>query len=372
MKRVLLLNHDFPPAGGSGVQRVMKFCRYLPEFGWQPTVLSSSCDWQALDDSLLREIPADTEVYRLTYPSHHHAGRWAATAISLLRGLLPAHVVQALSQGLQWRAVQLSRKLLVPDYAALWSLKAIVKAMRLSSRARFDAVLTSGPPHSSHMVGYVLRQCRLTPKWVADFRDPWTSYMGMSPRRGLEYRAGRLLEPEVLRVADAVVTVSAGYAKTLQLSPKDGRKLHLVPNGFDPADIPVDFTRAVAKDCLHIHYNGLLYRPRTPAHFFQALVLCLKDLRPLCPVQATFTGLGEFSSLVGEMDLGETVKDIGRQSHAESLRISRGSGTTVPEVNQLLKRFTEAQKMVKQLQKLGPKGLLKSMGGLGKGMMPFG
>ena len=237
MLRLLVVTYYFPPSGGGGVQRPTKWVKYLPEAGVQPTVLTvREGAYPHLDPTQMDDVPAGVEVVRTAAPDPFGlygrlTGRSRDEAVAARTGRV-GESPSAAERAARW----VRANVFVPDARVGWVPFAARAARRLHRERPFDAVLTTGPPHSAHLVGRVMH--RLGARWVADFRDPWTDihYQSALSRSGAAARLDARLEAAVLREADAVLTVSEPLARGLQA--KARVPVHVIPNGFDPDDFP--------------------------------------------------------------------------------------------------------------------------------------
>lgn len=232
MKRLLVISYYWPPTGGSGVQRWVKFSKYLPQFGWQPVIYTPENPEQlAVDESLLKDIPAEAEVIK----------RPILEPYSFYRKLLGTKKseVNPLNAGKksfkQKLSVWLRGNFFIPD-PRVWWVRPSVRFLKEYLREHpVDAVVTTGPPQSMHLIGRGLKRA-LGVKWIADFRDPWTEmfyfkHMGLS---GWAKKRHRKLEQSVIDEADMVIAVSPLVQADFQANTKT--PVHLVTNGFDPDD----------------------------------------------------------------------------------------------------------------------------------------
>ncbi len=256
--RVLLVTYYFPPSGGAGVQRPLKWVRYLPAAGVEPVVLTVRAGaYPHLDTGMLADVPAGTEVFRTAAPDPFGlygqlTGRSRGEAVAARTG----HV--GLSERPAERASRwLRANVFVPDARVGWVPFALRAARRMHRARPFDAVVTTGPPHSAHLVGLALKRAGLP--WLADFRDPWTQihYTGALGRTRLAARTDAALERRVLHAADRVVTVSEPLRDDL-LAIAPTARISVVRNGFDPADFagPPPLVRT---DRFELAYVGSLY-----------------------------------------------------------------------------------------------------------------
>ncbi len=256
--RLLVVTYYFPPSGGAGVQRPLKWVRYFRETGIEPVVLTVRAGaYPALDASLQADVPVGTTVVRTRAPDPFGlygrlTGRSRGEAVAARTGTVGQ------SRSLPERASRWARaNLFVPDARVGWVPFAVRAAHRLYRETPVDAVLTTGPPHSAHLVGRALAR-RLGLPWIADLRDPWTDihYTGALGRSAWAQRLDARLEASVLREASALITVTAPLQDAF--AQKAGRPVALVRNGFDPADFPA-VGPAPARGPFEVLYTGTLY-----------------------------------------------------------------------------------------------------------------
>ena len=267
--RLLLIAFYFPPAGGGGVQRTLKFCRHLPEFGVDVDVLApSDPKWFAVDEPLLHEIPAATTVHRSRFLGPRSSFRGDA-----LRG----------SSGLRRAAVHARyayERALIPDKAAPWAATAVPAAVRIVRRRHIDAIMTTSPPPSVHLIGAAVAAATSRP-WVADLRDSWLAHphrryerRGVRAKRAVE----RTMARTVARRANALVAVTEGIAAELRgLDPSAAGKTHVIGHGVDLSDF--DGLAYAPEGPFTIVHTGAFFGQRSPRPFLTA-VRDLLDRRP--------------------------------------------------------------------------------------------
>ena len=172
MKKVLVIVYYWPPSGGAGVQRWLKFVKYLPESGWQPTVITTTKgDYPAIDESLCKEVPNGIKVIQTQTPTF-------GKLFKKINGKISDVPYGSLEKGSNDSAMKkffiwFRLNLVIPDARTLWNKYAYKTASKELLTNKYDAVITSGPPHSTHLVGLKLKK-KYNIKWTADFRDPWT------------------------------------------------------------------------------------------------------------------------------------------------------------------------------------------------------
>jgi glycosyltransferase involved in cell wall biosynthesis len=237
-RKVLVISYFFPPLGGAGVQRTLKFVAYLPENGYEPLVLTTRArDYPAKDASLLADLPAGTLVVRTPDP---RALRLATLGFDYLR----LNRLRALAA---W-----------PDEASAWIPAATIAAVRLVHRHRPAVIYSSAPPFSAHVVGWLASRLTGTP-WVADFRDEFSANPDAEGRTGLVVRMNAALERRVVAGATKVVTV-ADYFEVHGAPPKSEKRVTIV-NGVDPADVG-HATDPGESDVFRLSFVGTLYGDR--------------------------------------------------------------------------------------------------------------
>jgi glycosyltransferase involved in cell wall biosynthesis len=280
-KKVLFISYFFPPVGGGGVQRSVKFVKYLPAFGWAPIVLTSrqAYDFDH-DDTLLAEIPPETQVHRTTSVEPMRAVRRVVKR-RWERALAGADGGAAGARGsLKPRLlVALKNALFVPDNEIPWLPFAVGRGCGIIARERPDAIYSTASPYTDHLVALQLARRSGLP-WIADFRDFWVDRASFPPirwRRAIE----RKLELQVLREASHVVTVSPLITETFRgRVPAQGYTT--IPNGYDEADFAGAPDAGPEPGIFRLTYTGILNKERDATPVFEALARLLAaraDLR---------------------------------------------------------------------------------------------
>jgi glycosyltransferase involved in cell wall biosynthesis len=316
--RVLIVSFYFPPAGGGGVQRVLKLCRHLPELGVEVDVLApDDPKWSALDPGLAADIPPTTTVHRARYRGPSHAQTPAAR-------LAAAHGVRALGV----RAALLGRRVLLPDPEIAWFADALRAGVRAVREREIDVVLSTSPPNSIHVVGAAIARRAGVPL-VADFRDSWLA----NPHRRYErrsVRAKRAAERRIARAAlrrvAAVSAVTPSIAEEAGALAPPGTPVRVVANGCDFDEF--DGLAYVRGERMRIVHAGSFFGQRTPRPFLGALATLLRERPELRGrVQAAF--LGELRPEDREWALGLGLGDAlaleGFRPHAEALAAMRAA-----------------------------------------------
>ena len=236
LRNLLLVSYQFPPIGGSGVQRALKLARYLPRAGWRAHVISAGhTHYPLLDPSLTCGDGDDIVVHRTC--GLEPAGMARAICRHLAQDGSVPWWLSAFEDRLYWRLDRVCGGLSLPEAEMLWVPAAIRQARRLVERHDIEAVITSSPPHSTHLVGMNLKR-RLGLPWIADLRDPILDNFSYRPSGRLADRFWRWLERSVVHQADRVVVTCPELAQRLSsryADVKPGRFV-TITNGYDPAD----------------------------------------------------------------------------------------------------------------------------------------
>ena len=239
-RRLLFVTYYFPPSGGPGVQRSLKFTKYLPQFGWQPTILTvepEHASYSELDPDLGEEVPLSVNVER-TYAWDPYA-LYARVLQKQKQDVVSVGFLGEAKMNLRQRTARWVRaNIFLPDARVGWVPFAVKRGNELLRRERFDAVMTTGPPHSTHLIGAALARRHRIP-WLTDFRDPWTEidYYADLPMTAPARAIDSLMERLVLRRATAGTVISDVMRHQLQRAVP--LPIDVIENGFDPTDFDV-------------------------------------------------------------------------------------------------------------------------------------
>ena len=311
MKKVLIITYYWPPSGGGGVQRWLKFTKYLREFGWEPVIYThSNGEVPVIDHSLENEIPQDIEVIKRPI--------WEPFSIyKKLTGQKSSEKVQTgfLSEGkkpglMQKIATWIRGNFFIPDARCFWIKPSARYLDKEIKRIAPDVIVTTGPPHSMHLIAEKLRQKHNIP-WIADFRDPWTN-IDFYPRLMLTSIADKIhrkLEAKVLKKADQVLTVSKNWA--LDFKNLGAGNVEVITNGFDPDDFPEETPSP--ESYFSLTHAGYLNEDRNPVKLWDTLgQLVKKDEKFNQALKIRFIGKTDRSVF-------ESLKYHGLENHIENI-----------------------------------------------------
>lgn len=290
IKKVLIITYYWPPTGGAGVQRWLKFSKYFRQFGWEPVIYTpSNPDFPIRDETLLKDIPENITVLKTPITEPYDIYR------KIMRKKKTETVNQGfLSEGkentfLQSAMIWVRGNFFIPDARKFWIKPSVAYLSDYVQKNRIDAVISTGPPHSMHLIAMGLKQKHNIP-WIADFRDPWTQIDFYSQLKLSSYADNRhkKLENQVLTRADKVVTVSPTCGTDLEKLGK--RKVDVITNGFDTDDFKFTGSLNLLEGFL-FHHIGALNKDRNPYTLWKVLGdLCKEKPELKKDLKLRFTG----------------------------------------------------------------------------------
>ena len=237
MKRVLIISYYWPPTGGSGVQRWVKFAKYLPSEGWQPVIYTPENPEQlAVDESLAAEVPEDAEIVKTRIIEPYELYKRVLRRSGHSKEAVEVNPVNAQNKSLLQKAAMWIRgNLFRPDPRCLWIGPSVRFLKKYLAEHTVDLIVSTGPPQSMHMIGLRLSRETGLP-WISDFRDPWTKifyFKHLSMTSATEKWHSKM-EKKVLDEASAVVAVSPLVQQEFQ--EMTDTPVELITNGFDECD----------------------------------------------------------------------------------------------------------------------------------------
>lgn len=336
MKRVLIITYYWPPNGGAGVQRWLKMAKYLPQHGWRPVVYTpENPEIITPDEALSKEVPAEAEI--IMRPIHEPyafykrlTGRKAHEKVHL--GFLNEGAKKkSLREDL---AVWVRGNAFIPD-ARVWWVRPSVKFLTGYLREHpVDAMVSTGPPHSMHLIALGLKKEFPDLRWIADWRDPWTNIDFYDQLKLTTWadRKHHRLEREVVTRAD--VNVAVGWTMAEELMGIGSKRTEVITNGFDPDDVPsppvpVDDTYSL------VHVGNMTASRDIPPLWPALAELCKADpefgrkliLRFVGPVDQVVLTSIERAGLAGH------VERVGSVGHAEAMREMQRARVLLLSVN---------------------------------------
>ena len=327
MKKVLIITYYWPPAGGSGVQRWLKFVKYFRDFGIEPIVYTvENPNYPILDDSLENEIPEGVEVLKQPI--------WEPNNLLSLFGKKKTESAGFLNPNPSFtgKVLQYIRaNYFIPDARKFWVKPSVKYLKKYLKETNIDCVITTGPPHSLHLIGLKLKK-QLPIKWIADFRDPWTEidYFHQLPLSKKAINKHHHLEGEVLKNADAVLVVGNTMKKNYD---QFNSNIYTITNGFDGEIKDVNTILDKKFTCTHI---GLMNADRNPKMLWEVFSeLCLENGSFKNDFQLKLIGKIDPSILkdIKINQLSKNVQVIDYVSHKEVLEFQQKSQVLILVVN---------------------------------------
>lgn len=270
MKKVLIITYYWPPSGGAGVQRWLKFAKYLPSFNWKPVVYTpENPEAPAEDSSLLKEIPDDATVLKTTINEPYRYYRKLVGMKSdekINAGFLSEKKKPGLPEQL---AVWLRGNFFIPDARKNWIRPSVNYLSSFLDTHPVDVIVSTGPPHSMHLIAYHLKKKTNLP-WIADFRDPWTGidYYHHLRLTCFANRKHHKLEQKVLQNADRVICI--GESIKQEFASQTRTEPVVITNGFDEEDF-TSSAREKRSEKFVITHIGSLNKDRNHPIFWQVL-----------------------------------------------------------------------------------------------------
>lgn len=313
MFKVLVIAYYFPPLGLSGVQRTLKFVKYMPNNGWHPTVITTgNIAYYAHDKSLQNELDKlGINVIRTSSSDPN------AVLSKLGTVKMPNEKARKILN-------LLSQTFFIPDNKISWSKKAFQSALEILSKEKFDAIFVSAPPFSAFNMAAKLKK-KFDIPLVVDYRDLWyKSYFAFypTPFHSLLHKRMEYLS---LRTADKVIVTNRkikekllNYYKFLTFE-----DVVIIPHGFDPEDFSTAKSIPKTTDKLIITYSGIFLEYNTPKYFLEAFKqLTIERPDVASKIELHFVGYlrKENQKLIRKLKLEEFVKDFGYMNHDEALR----------------------------------------------------
>ncbi len=335
-RKVLFVVYNFPPAAGAATQRVLKFLKYLNKFGYQTYVLTvDKVDYPDLDFSLVEKIPTDTKVIKTKYWTPFGIYRKITGRKSNEK--IPVAFIKDNHTSLAERvSVFLRLNVFLPDAKIGWLPFAVSVGKKLIRNEQIDVVISSGPPHTTHLIARSLKR-KTGIKWIADFRDPWTDidyYSGMK-RTKLAQWIDSKLEKSVLKSADFVVAASEGYLNIIK-NKGVNNKYEVLTNGFDPDDFQNIEQKEQSK--FLITYTGNMPLTRNPEKLWLALDELVRENKEFADnFEFHFAGVmdDEIRQKIKGMSFYKNFIDHGYLSHYKVLELNFNSHLLIMIVNRV-------------------------------------
>lgn len=322
MKRALIVTYYWPPAGGPGVQRWLKFVKYFKEFGVEPIVyIPENPNYPLVDENFSAEIPSNVEIIKHPIKEPYRFAKFFSKKKTkqMSSGIIPKKDSTAIEKLMLY----VRGNFFIPDARVGWVKPSVKYLSDYLENNDVDVVITTGPPHSLHLIGKQLKK-ELNVKWIADFRDPWTTihYHKSLRLNKTSEKKHKALEAAVLNTAD-VVTVTSPTTKK-EFEKITNKPIEVITNGFDITE-EVNYNRDLKFSISHI---GSLLSERNPKNLWYILAeICKKNTSFKKDLELKFAGAvsDEVKESLSEFNLDENSKFLGYVSHSEALKLQKES-----------------------------------------------
>ncbi len=316
-KKILIVSYYWPPAGGPGVQRWLKFTKYLPEFGYEPHVyIPENPSYPVIDKSLIDDVnPKAKIIKKPIWEPYQIAEKLTKNNKDFKAGQFETLKKQGL---LSKFSVFIRGNFFIPDARKFWIQPSIKFLEKYIQENQIEILITTGPPHSMHLIGLGLKNKNPKLKWIADFRDPWTqiSYYSQLKLITASDQKHKELEKKVMQTADVILSTS--YTDKENFEKLGAKKVVCITNGFDSELNSVK--EKTSKFTLS--YVGMLETLRNPDNLWKALELLIKQHPDFkADFQLKFVGKIADSILedLNDSSLQSNILNKGYLSHSESV-----------------------------------------------------
>lgn len=271
-KKALIITYYWPPAGGPGVQRWLKFVKYLPDYGIQPIVyIPENPSYPLHDSTLLKEVPKGVTILKQPINEPYKLAEFFSkqSSKSISSGVIPKEKKQT---AIQQFMLYVRGNYFIPDARKAWVKPSVAYLSDYIKKHHIQTVITTGPPHSLHLIGLQLK-ASLGIKWIADFRDPWTS-IGYHKKLKLRTPATQKhehMEKKVLTTADHIIVTSENTKK--EFATKSGQPITVITNGYDYQQLP----KTVKDQNFSLAHIGSLLSERNPKVLWKIIGQLIKE-----------------------------------------------------------------------------------------------
>ncbi len=322
-KKLLIITYYWPPAGGPGVQRWLKFVKYLPDFGIEPIVyVPENPSYPIIDENLISEISEKATIIKrpILEPYGFAAFFSKNKTKKISSGIIPNTKKQSfLDKMLLW----IRGNVFIPDARVLWVKPSVSFLEKYILENDIETIITSGPPHSLHLIGLELKmKCNIN--WLADFRDPWTTigYHKALKLSSFAAHKHKKLEHQVLNSADVIIVTSESTKTEFQSI--TSKPIQVITNGYDIENIG----KLKLDSKFSLAHIGSLLSERNPKFLWQ----CLSELiheNPLFEANFELKLIGAISpdvlDSIHDFGLSKYINNLGYVSHREALEQQRKS-----------------------------------------------
>ncbi|MFE3848835.1 glycosyltransferase family 4 protein [Flavobacterium sp. LB3P45] len=322
-KQILIITYYWPPAGGPGVQRWLKFVKYLPDFGIQPIVyIPENPTYPIVDENLIKEVSNKAIILRHKIFEPYQLASFLSKnkTKKISSGIIPNQKKQSfLDKTFLW----IRGNLFIPDARVFWVKPSVSYLEKYIQENNIDTIITSGPPHSLHLIGLELKQ-KLNVKWFADFRDPWTTIGYHKSLRLSNYAAKKhkTLEHQVLNIADTII-VTSKTTKT-EFEAITDKPIAVITNGYDDENVE----KQILDTKFSLAHIGSFLSERNPCVLWESLVELINeipDFKSHLEIKLIGAVSQEVLETLSQFGLNSYLSNLGYVSHSEAIAYQRKS-----------------------------------------------
>jgi len=322
-KKILIITYYWPPAGGPGVQRWLKFVKYLPDFGYEPHVyIPENPTYPIVDEKLISEVSEKAIMIKQKIKEPY---RWASflskkNTKKISSGIIPSKKKQSLIEKVM---LWIRGNFFIPDARVLWVKPSVVFLKEYLEKHQIETIITTGPPHSLHLIGLQLKK-QINVEWIADFRDPWTT-IGYHKELLLNKNSEKKhkdLEKKVLHSADKIIVTSP--TTKIEFSKLTSKPIEVITNGYDVEKV----SKSDLDEKFSIAHIGSFLSDRNPRILWKALKELVKENNEFATdLQLKLIGKVSQDVLetINEFKLTKFVSNLGYLSHDEAVVHQRTS-----------------------------------------------
>jgi galactitol-specific phosphotransferase system IIB component len=361
MKKVLIITYYWPPAGGPGVQRWLKFVKYLPDCNIQPIVyIPENPTYPIVDEGLISEVSTKAIILKnkIIEPYQLASIFSKKSTKGISSGIIPNQKKQSFIQKL---LLLIRGNLFIPDARILWVKPSFNYLEKYISENNIDTIITSGPPHSLHLIGLKLKQ-NLNVKWFADFRDPWTTIGYHSALKLSSYaeKKHKNLERKVLNTADTIIVTSKTTKTEFQAI--TSKPIEVITNGYDVENI----SKQVLDEKFTLAHIGSFLSDRNPMILWESLSELVTENEKFATLfQLKLIGKvsQEILDTIDGFNLNYYLNNLGYVSHKEAVEHQKKSQILLlieidsPETKSIIPgKLFEYMVSERPIIAIGPKG----------------
>ncbi len=322
MRKVLVITYYWPPAGGPGVQRWLKFVKYLRDFNVEPVVyIPENPTYPIIDETFADEIPDDIKIYKHPiFEPYRLSGIFSRKKTKRISsGIIQSKNQSFLEKVLLW----VRGNFFIPDARKFWVRPSVKFLYDIIEKEQIETIITTGPPHSVHLIGYHLKAFKKI-KWITDFRDPWTSigYHAKLKLTSMAKSRHKELEQLVLRTADHIVVTSETTKREFQGITR--KPITVITNGFDH----MVTTKVSLDKKFTISHVGSMLSGRNPKNLWKVLSELVNENKDFkAALQLQFIGVlsDDIITTLKDNGLADYLNIIGYVSHEKALQYQQQS-----------------------------------------------